>query len=225
MAFNSTSFAIITGRGLEKFLRRNSFSSDSSARECSTPITTKARNKTKSLESLTDKKDRESVKNLSDNFKSPVKKENEKLNLKKAEKPMESAKVIVKHTGEKLDKKKSQFNYESVIEITLPTLTPILPQVLDKSQNEEEPIKPILCTPAKPKIPSHNNANMSPSSVHESCVSNKQNPLEWDSFLPVSCLFSSVAINSWLLKCISLLGLRFIRHSTELSVMQSDGTR
>lgn len=186
---------------MEKFLRRNSFSSDCSTPiECSTPITTKARNKTKSLESLTDKKDRESVRNLSENSKSHVKKEGDKLEVKKAEKSMESAKVIVKHTGEKLDKKKSQFNYESIIEITLPsapTLPPNPPQVLDKSQNEEEPIKPILCTPAKPKIPSHNNANMSPSSVHESCVSNKQNPLEWDSFLPVSCLFSSVAINSY----------------------------
>jgi hypothetical protein len=188
---------------LEKFLRRNSYSSDSTETRESTPLTTKSRNKTKSLESLTDKRDRRESKNTSRDSKSPGKKEEKTSDEKKVEKPMESAKVIVKQTGEKLDKKKSQFNYESVIEITLPNppappiQTQLPPPALDKSQNEEEPIKPILCTPAKPKIPSHNNANMSPSSVHESCVSNKQNPLEWDSFLPVSYLFSPfVAINS-----------------------------
>jgi hypothetical protein len=137
---------------------------------------------------------------LSRDSKSPGKKEVVNSDEKKPEKSSESAKVVVKQTGEKLDKKKSQFNYESVIEITLPPQIQqqIAPPSHDKSHNEEEPIKPILCTPAKPKIPQHNNVNMSPSSVHESCVSNKQNPLEWDSFLPVSLFIISpfVASNS-----------------------------
>ena len=119
---------------------------------------------------------------------------------------MDHAKVVVKQSSEKIDKKKSHFNYESVIEITLPSAPPTQPQVLEVPQTKsttedkiEEPIKPIICTPKKPKIPSHNNKDneMSPISTHESFVSNKQqqnNPLEWDSFLPVSYL--SVAINS-----------------------------
>lgn len=190
---------------MEKFLRRNSYSSDSSTRDTSTPITTKSRNKTKSLESLTDKKsDRPaSSKSLKEDVKSPGKEQEKKAEEKKPEKSMDHAKVIVKQSGEKLDKKKSQFNYESIIEITLPSapLPPANPQSMleNKSQNEEkleEPIKPILCTPAKPKIPSHNNVNMSPSSVHESCVSNKQNPLEWDSFLPVSLFISPPSLTS-----------------------------
>lgn len=177
----------LTGRGLEKFLRRNSYSSDSSTRDTSTPITTKSRNKTKSLESLTDKKENRhaSPKSLKQDTKSLGKEEEKKPEGKK---PMDQTKVIVKQSGEKLDKKKSQFNYESIIEITLPSApTPANPlPILENKSHEEEPIKPILCTP---KIPPHNNANMSPS---ESCVSNKQNPLEWDSFLPVSirhCFF------------------------------------
>lgn len=111
---------------------------------------------------------------------------------------MEHTKVVVKQISEKVDKKKT-FNYESVIEITLPSAPiPAQPPVLDVPREKasieeklEEPIKPIICTPLKPKIPSHNNNNMSP----ESFVSNKQNPMEWDSFIPVS-YSPFVAINS-----------------------------
>lgn len=136
---------------------------------------------------------------------SPKEKKQEDNKADNQSKSMEQAKVVVKQSGEKVDKKKSQFNYESVIEITLPS-APAQPSIiLDASRDKtlveeklEEPITPIICTP---KIPQHK--NMSPPSVHESFVSNKQNPMEWDSFIPVS--FSpSVAINSFHpLNCIS----------------------
>ena len=112
---------------------------------------------------------------------------------------MEQAKVVVKQSGEKFDKKKSQFNYESIIEITLPSAPAQSTAIFDISHDKtfveeklEEPITPIICTP---KIPQQHN-NMSPTSVHESFVSNKQNPMEWDSFIPVSSS-PSVAINSF----------------------------
>lgn len=176
---------------MEKFLRRNSYSSD----EPSTPITTKCRNKTKSLESLTDlahKKDQTAKE-------SPKEKKQEDKKSEEKPKPMEQAKVVVKQSGEKIDKKKSQFNYESIIEITLPSAPSLPSAILDVSRDKtlveeklEEPITPIICTS---KIPQHN--NMSPPSVHESFVSNKQNPMEWDSFIPVSSASPPVAINSF----------------------------
>lgn len=159
---------------MDKFLRRNSYSSDE--RDNSTPITTKSRNKTKSLESLTDNKKDQTAKSPK-SLKSSPKAEDVKP------KSMEQAKVVVKQSAEKLDKKKSQFNYESVIEITLPS-APTQPQPIADTSAAEEPIKPIICTP---KMPPHNNSQPSPSSAHESAVSNKQNPMEWDSFIPVSC--------------------------------------
>lgn len=150
---------------------------------------------------------------------------------------MDHAKVIVKQSGEKLDKKKSnQFNYESVIEITLPSAPthpqPVLELPREKPVEEklEEPITPVICTPMKPKIPSHNNnnhvVNMSPTSLHESLVSNKQNPMEWDSFIPVSFeCFPSGCYQQ--LKCIlivfSALGLRIDLNTAKLPDMQSDG--
>lgn len=122
---------------------------------------------------------------------------------------MEHAKVVVKQSGEKLDKKKSQFNYESVIEITLPSAPAPPCQILDASREKshaeekfEEPIKPVICTSLKPKIPSQSKLNMSPSSLHESLVSNKQNPMEWDSFIPVSCFTPSPLLSTVSLKCI-----------------------
>jgi hypothetical protein len=76
-------------------------------------------------------------------------------------KPMETAKVVVKQSGEKVDKKKS-FNYESIIEITLPPQQPQMVQQLpmivpadtsrEKSGGEEEPIKPIISTPKQSKV-------------------------------------------------------------------------
>lgn len=192
------------GRGLEKFLRRNSYSSDE--RENTTPITTRSKNKTKSLESLADPAS--SRKKTSSSSKSSPGKETKQEaspqaaasqeEKKSAEKPKPSSsdtKVVVKQSGEKLDKKKSHFNYESVIEITLPS-APVPAQIQDapreKSATEEkleEPITPIIFTAQKPKIPpSANRVKMSPTSVHESFVSNKQNPMEWDSFIPVSKL-------------------------------------
>lgn len=171
----------LTGRGLEKFLRRNSFSSDES--KCSTPITTRTRNKTKSLESLT-----EPAKIPATPKSSPKEKQPQASTSSEKPKSMDQAKVVVKQKGEKVNKNKS-FNYESVIEITLPS-APTQPQIVDaprdRSTNEEEPIKPVICTQLKPKIPSQSNANMSPTSVPESHVSNKQNPMEWDPFIPVS---------------------------------------
>lgn len=171
-------FEPFPGRGLDKFLRRNSFSSDE--RE-TTPITTRTRNKTKSLESLNKPCASKSL--FQENQQKEVKKSPDKEPSKSAEKkkPMECAKVIVKQSAEKLDKKKSQFNYESVIEITLPSAQQ--PSQSDVPEKLEEPIKPIIHTPIKPKIPSHNNKNMSPT---ESSVSNKQKEMDWDSFLPVS---------------------------------------
>lgn len=125
-----------------------------------------------------------------------------------AAKLMEPTKVVVKQTSEKVDKKKS-FNYESVIEITLPQqpqpiLQPmpmLMDQSKDRSENIEEPIKPIICTPKQSKIPlqpqTSADKRMSPSSGNdESFVSNKQNPLmEWDTFIPVS-IFIVVAMHS-----------------------------
>jgi hypothetical protein len=150
--------------------------------------------------------------------------------------PSTDTKVVVKHCGEKSDKKKSQFNYESVIEITLPS-APIQPtQIQDapreKSANEEkleEPITPIIFTAKKPKIPPSGcrGVKMSPTSVQESFVSNKQNPMEWDSFIPVSKL-SRLLFNRLPTKaafCLFSKGLRVHGAPAELSVMQSDGTR
>lgn len=177
------------GRNLEKFLRRNSYSSDE--RDTSTPITTKCRNKTKSLESLSDVKDRTTRVSP----KVPAKEKDKKVveeAKEKEEKPKSmETKVVVKQSGEKTDKKKSQFNYESIIEITLPSnqaLPALNPPVEIPSlvEEKEEPITPVICSSAKPKIPPQN-PNMSPISTHESLVSNKQNPMEWDSFMPVSC--------------------------------------
>lgn len=119
------------------------------------------------------------------------------------DKPMETAKVVVKQSGEKVDKKKS-FNYESIIEITLPQpqqqivqQLPMIPAdtTREKSGVEErleEPIKPIISTPKQSKVPQQSNKDLSPSSGggnsnNESFVSNKQAPImEWDSFIPVS---------------------------------------
>ncbi|CRK91306.1 CLUMA_CG004981, isoform B [Clunio marinus] len=175
------------GRGLEKFLRRNSFSSDE--RDNSTPIATLSKNKTKSLESLS-----ESAKKR--RSKSP---KTSKENLKQDDIPKATpipeakpTKVVVKQSGEKKDKKHHQFNYESVIEITLPSAQPPVHSHSDNNscikntteERLEEPIKPIICSNLKPKIPSQQNIETSPMSIHESCVSNKQNPMEWDSFIP-----------------------------------------
>lgn len=186
------------GRNLEKFLRRNSYSSDE--RDNSTPITTNCRNKTKSLESLTDVKDRAARVSPKAPLKEKDKdkKATEETKEKAEEKPKSmETKVVVKQSGEKTDKKKSQFNYESIIEITLPSaqgnpLPPAIGPLCEKAvvaEDKEEPIKPVICTSAKPKIPSHNmnKSNLSPISTHESSVSNKQNPMEWDTFIPVSC--------------------------------------
>lgn len=177
---------------MDKFLRRNSYSSDE--RDNSTPITTKCRNKTKSLESLSEPAN----KNVQTSKASPKEKKQEDKKAEEKPKSMEHAKVVVKQSGEKSDKKKSQFSYESVIEITLPSAPAQANAILDVSREKtlveeklEEPITPIICTS---KIPQHN--NMSPPSVHESFVSNKQNPMEWDSFIPVSSS-PPVAINSF----------------------------
>lgn len=191
----SLNFYEFSGRNLEKFLRRNSYSSDE--RDTSTPITTKCKNKTKSLESLTDVKDRTGK--VSAPLKEKEKKTSEETEEKVEEKlkSMET-KVVVKQSGEKLDKKKSHFNYESIIEITLPSSQanlippashiPLCDRIV-AGEDKEEPIKPIICTSTKPKIPSQNmnKSNLSPISTHESFVSNKQNPMEWDTFIPVSC--------------------------------------
>lgn len=113
--------------------------------------------------------------------------------------PMEPAKVVVKQSGEKVDKKK-QFNYESIIEITLPQpqqVSQFLPLPIPEMTREkssiddklEEPIEPVIFTPKNSKIPQHSlnsEKKLSPSSGNESSVSNKQNPMEWDTFIPVS---------------------------------------
>lgn len=184
---------------MEKFLRRNSYSSGDE-RDTTASITTSKsnRNKTKSLESVNEAARQEAI--ITSQPKSP------KTPPRKAEpeasKPMEPTKVVVKQTSEKVDKKKS-FNYESIIEITLPQQPaqiqsmPMLQgdQSKDRSETIEEPIKPIICTPKQSKIPlqtqTSGDKRMSPSSGNdESFVSNKQNPLmEWDSFIPVSILF------------------------------------
>lgn len=181
---------------MEKFLRRNSYSS-ADERETSTSITTSKsnRNKTKSLESLHEPSKEEATKNKSPKT-PPSKKEQPE-----AVKPMEPTKVVVKQTSEKVDKKKS-FNYESIIEITLPqqpTQFQPMPTISDiskdRSENIEEPIKPVICTPKQSKIQARphtsDDKRMSPGSGNdESFVSNKQNPLmEWDSFIPVSIYF------------------------------------
>lgn len=186
------------GRGLNKFLRRNSYSSDE--RDTASPITTETcRSKHKSLENLNEVAKKEGILR-----KSPLKEKSEPTKDPEPNKPMEGTKVVVKQTGEKVNKKKT-FNYESVIEITLPpqqqpnysALPHTLPELpKDMSFGEEkteEPIKPIICTPKSAKIPPHHNNNsdkkkVSPSSVNdeESFVSNKQNPMEWDDFIPVS---------------------------------------
>lgn len=184
---------------MHKFLRRNSYSSDE--RDTASPITTgTCRSKHKSLENLN-----ESVKKEENLGKTPPK---EKSPPKDPEpnKPMEGTKVVVKQTGEKVEKKK-KFNYESVIEITLPPQQqPNIPALSQHSlpelskevsfgeeKTEEPPIKPIICTPKSAKIPPHyansSSKKISPSSGNddeESLVSNKQNPMEWDDFIPVS---------------------------------------
>lgn len=171
-------------------MRRNSFSSD----EKESPITTAARrSKTKSLENLHEAaKKKEEILNKN----SPKEKSEPTKDTGQKSQPME-AKVVVKQSGEKVDKKKT-FNYESVIEITLPSqqqmpLTIPIPDISKDMCEEkvEEPIRPIICTPKSSKITSHNNNNsdrkISPSSGgNESFVSNKQNPMEWDDFIPVS---------------------------------------
>ncbi|XP_070506658.1 centrosome-associated protein Alms1a-like [Chironomus tepperi] len=187
------------GRGLDKFLRRNSYSSDE--RDTASPITTgTCRSKHKSLENLN-----EAAKKEENLRKSPPKSQKERTPVKdpvpEPTKPMEGTKVVVKQTGEKVDKKKT-FNYESVIEITLPPQQqpasfPVLPHTLPDlpkdisfgEEKPEEPIKPIICTPKSAKIPPHHNSSdkkISPSSGNdeESFVSNKQNPMEWDDFIP-----------------------------------------
>lgn len=117
-------------------------------------------------------------------------------------KPMETAKFVIKQSSEKVDKKKS-FNYESIIEITLPqqqqhqqpSIYHDQQQVKDKSADEklEDPIRPIISTPKQSKIQQqmiNSDKKLSPSSGggndNESFVSNKQNPMEWDSFIPVN---------------------------------------
>lgn len=170
---------------MEKFLRRNSFSSGDE-REASI-TTSKSRNKTKSLESLNETTSRkEEIKVKSP--RTPPAKEAAKEKIK----PMEAAKVVVKQSSEKHDKKKS-FNYESIIEITLPqqqsqVITTPVNQLKDKSEEKlEEPIRPIICTPKQSRM-INSGKKLSPSSGNdnESLVSNKQNPMEWDTFIPVS---------------------------------------
>ncbi|KAG5684502.1 hypothetical protein PVAND_013732 [Polypedilum vanderplanki] len=191
------------GRGLDKFLRRNSYSSDE--RETSSSITTsKGRcQTTKSLESLNETDKCTSAKEEAVKHKTPPPKFKEQQ--KKEEeggdnKSMEAPKVVVKQSGEKVDKKKS-FSYESVIEITLPqqqqTFSHLLPnQSMPEYLNEksfgeekiEEPIKPVISTPKSSKIPTHScksDRKISPSSDNnESFVSNKQNLMEWDTYMP-----------------------------------------
>lgn len=124
---------------------------------------------------------------------------------------MEAAKVVVKQSSEKHDKKKS-FNYESIIEITLPqqqqqpqVMTIPVDQLKDKSTEEklEEPIRPIICTPKQSKM-INKSTKLSPAGScgndNESSVSNKQNPMEWDTFIPVSharifCCYAGSAYN------------------------------
>lgn len=180
---------------MDKFLRRNSFSSD----EKESPITTTVRKtKTKSLENLTEASSNKKSESLhkipsKERIRTPQKEPEDKNS-------MEGAKVIVKQSGEKVDKKKT-FNYESVIEITLPSQpqqsimplslsVPELSKEVSFDEKIEEPIKPIIYTPKSSNIPSHNknsDKKVSPSSGNdeESFVSNKQNPMEWDDFIPV----------------------------------------
>jgi hypothetical protein len=197
---NNALFAPI-GRGLAKFLRRNSYSSDE--RDTSSSITTsKARcQTTKSLESLNepDTKAAAAAKEAVKHKTPPKAKERKEEGGEN--KSMEAPKVVVKQCGEKVDKKKS-FSYESVIEITLPqqqqSIAHSLPTpeyLREKSFGDEkieEPIKPVISTPKSSKMPAHaceSARKISPSSVNdESFVSNKQNPMEWDSYLPVSLL-------------------------------------
>lgn len=175
------------GRGLDKFLRRNSIGSDESSQsQPNCPITTKPRNKTKSLTgSLPDLHNEEHCcerENPPDQQQQEVNKSLEDL------KPHmeQQSKVIVTQKTERIGKKKS-FHCESVIEISLPPALTQPQPITEAPRDErlEEPIKPVICTQLKAKIPSQN-INMSPPSAHESYVSNKQNPMEWDSFIPVS---------------------------------------
>jgi hypothetical protein len=193
------------GRCLEKFLRRNSYSSDERETTITTSKTSK-RNKTKSLESLKDI-GKDEIPKKEDILSPPKNKSSvDKSEIPQQKSSMEqSSKIVVKQSGEKSDKKKSnKFNYESVIEITLPPSNISIPQqqqisnieLPSKCQDDErieEPITPIISAPTKPK--SKKEILQSPSSKpesKESVVSNKQqnmNPLEWDSFMglmPVS---------------------------------------
>lgn len=169
------------------------------------------RNKTKSLESLHSASKDEIPRVLSkDELKLPSSskekknKQEEKSTEKTESKPMDqSTKVVVKQSGEKSDKKKSnKFNYESVIEITLPPSVPN-PSMIQQppsqieTQNRsqvdeekfEEPITPVISSQLKPKTSSLKEPEISPLSRHESFVSNKQNSnMEWDSYTPVSLL-------------------------------------
>jgi hypothetical protein len=116
----------------------------------------------------------------------------------------QSTKVVVKQSGEKSDKKKSKFNYESVIEITLPPAAPnnppmiqqppiVVPETHNQSsqvedEHIEEPITPVISSQLKPKTSSTQEPEISPLSRQESFVSNKQHSnMEWDSYTPVSC--------------------------------------
>lgn len=196
------------GRGLEKFLRRNSYSSGDERDTTASITTSKSKyNKTKSLESLNEAARQEVITTSSP--KSP--KTPPKKTEPEGSKHMEPTKVVVKQTSEKVDKKKS-FNYESIIEITLPQQPAQQSQSMsmlqadqskDRSETIEEPIKPIICTPKQSKIPlqaqTSADKRMSPSSGNdESFVSNKQNPLmEWDSFIPVSILFYLLLCSSY----------------------------
>lgn len=190
---------------MEKFLRRNSFSSadekDSSSKTSSI-TTSKPKCQTKSLESLNElNKSKEEATKIKTPSLSQIKPNKEQTQHKQPSenKSMEAPKVIVKQSSEKVDKKKS-FNYESIIEITLPQQQqqqqsfPLhfpTPTIHHEEKLEEEPIKPIISTPKSSKIPSivcGSDKKISPSSANdESFVSiNKQNPMEWDDFLPVS---------------------------------------
>ena len=84
---------------MDKFLRRNSYSSDE--RDTASPITTgTCRSKHKSLENLN-----EAVKKEENLRKTPPKEKSPPKQDPEPNKPMEGTKVVVKQTGEKVDKK------------------------------------------------------------------------------------------------------------------------
>lgn len=181
---------LFLGRNLEKFLRRNSYSSDE--RETSSITTCNLnnhKNKTKSMNSLTDLPP-ECNESAGAKPKSPVPDNAEPASdaPKDESVPMKSsaAKVVVKQSSEKVEKKsKNNFNYESIIEINFPTpfQNQLAPVALSKERVDEEPIKPVLTTPMKPKMPQNKRGSPRSSANDES--SNKQN-IEWDSYIPVT---------------------------------------